>query len=98
MGHSFPEECRAPGEAGNCAIIVFLSRRTILGEAHSLNFIIHRLWFLLLKESLQKIFGNLRCVVVHTSRQEKSGFESCLELSVFARSCVSPLFSACLIN
>lgn len=70
----------------------------IRGGTHSLNFIIHRLWFLLLKESLQKIFGNLRCVVVHTSLQEKSGFDSCLELSMFARSCVSPLFSACLIN
>lgn len=35
MGQSLPEECSPPGEADDCAIIVSLSEKTILGEAHN---------------------------------------------------------------
>lgn len=60
MGPSLPEECCTPGEASDCAIVVSLSKKTILGEAHTFSFILQRFWQLLLKESLQGIVGNLR--------------------------------------
>lgn len=59
MGQSLPEECCAPGEAGDCAILVSLSEKTILGKAHTFSFILQSLWQLLLKPSLHSIVGNL---------------------------------------
>lgn len=38
MGQALPGECFIPGEADDCAIIVCLSERTILGKAH--NFLV----------------------------------------------------------